>query len=519
MGRADAAGREHVGVARPAGVDRIDDRRLVVGHHARLGQPDADLAQHLGDVRQVRIDRAAREDLVADDDQARGDRACSLRSSIASQPRLKAPRTARCKTRPGSLPALLSGFGLECPLTIAGARLAQDPGREHVRGPKLIGHSHRAEHWLLWQNLAHRSSSACAKLSGALGDLGTLLPLMLGSIAVVGLAPLPVLAGFAIFYIATAAWYRLPIPVQPMKAVAVVLLTAELSPAALAASGVMLGAALLLLGLTGWITRLARIVPQSVLAGLQLGLGLALALLSLELMATAPLLAILTVGLLVGLLLVPRAPSALIALVAAIVLAPLLGRRGNGPRRGLAGGAAARRLAVCGRAGRRVLAPRAAAAFAHLHQCGPADRAGGGRLFRRARRACHAPAAVGHERPRELAADAARRPADVPRCWRARGALAVRRAQRHGTLAAGPGAARRGAAAGRPRPRAARRDPGGGAGRAAGDGRGRAGAEPAAVRLQAFLLARDRRDGGGHALGRSVLWPPGRLGGGSRAAR
>jgi hypothetical protein len=36
----------------------------------------------------------------------------------------------------------------------------------------------------------------------------------------------------------------------------------------------MIGAALLVLGLT--ITRLARLVPQSVLAGLQLGLGLAL---------------------------------------------------------------------------------------------------------------------------------------------------------------------------------------------------------------------------------------------------
>jgi MFS superfamily sulfate permease-like transporter len=112
--------------------------------------------------------------------------------------------------------------------------------------------------------------------------------------------------------------------------VAVVLLTAELSPAALAASGVMLGAALLLLGLTGWITRLARIVPQSVLAGLQLGLGLALALLSLDLMATAPLLAILTLGLLLGLLLVPRAPAALIALLAAIVLAQGLGVPGTG---------------------------------------------------------------------------------------------------------------------------------------------------------------------------------------------
>src|SRR3546814_4326656 len=65
------------------------------------------------------------------------------------------------------------------------------------------------------------------ELSGALGDLGTLLPLMLGAIAVTGLAPLPVLAGFAVFYIATAFYYRLPIPVQPMKATAAVLLTAR----------------------------------------------------------------------------------------------------------------------------------------------------------------------------------------------------------------------------------------------------------------------------------------------------
>jgi hypothetical protein len=161
------------------------------------------------------------------------------------------------------------------------------------------------------------------ELSGALGDLGTLLPLMLGTIAVVGLAPMPVLAGFAVFYIATAAYYRLPIPVQPMKAVAAVLLTAHLSPAALGASGVIIGAALLVLGLT--ITRLARLVPQSVLAGLQLGLGLALSLVSLVLMTSAPAVAIVTMALVLGLLLVPRYPSALIALAAAIVLAQALG--------------------------------------------------------------------------------------------------------------------------------------------------------------------------------------------------
>lgn len=159
------------------------------------------------------------------------------------------------------------------------------------------------------------------ELNGALGDLGTLLPLMLGVIVVLGLAPMPVLLGFAAFYLMTALYYRLPIPVQPMKAVAAVALTAGIAPASLAASGVIIGVVLLVLGLTGWITKLARLVPQSVLSGLQLGLGLALAHVSVGLMAPAPVIAAVTLALLVGLMLVPRLPSALIALAVAVVLA------------------------------------------------------------------------------------------------------------------------------------------------------------------------------------------------------
>lgn len=162
------------------------------------------------------------------------------------------------------------------------------------------------------------------EIGGALGDLGTLLPLMLGVIAVAGLAPTPVLLGFAAFYLATALVYRLPIPVQPMKAVAAVLLTAQISGAELVASGVAIGAVMLLLGITSWIDRVARAVPQSVLAGLQLGLGLALALVALGLLGTAPVAGAMILGLLLALLLVPRYPAALIALVAAIVLAQVL---------------------------------------------------------------------------------------------------------------------------------------------------------------------------------------------------
>lgn len=164
--------------------------------------------------------------------------------------------------------------------------------------------------------------------SGALGDLGTLLPLMLGAIAVAGLAPLPVVLGFAVAYLATGLFYRLPIPVQPMKAVAAVLMTAAVTPASLAASGVMLGAILLVLGTTGWIDRLGRLIPQSVLAGLQLGLGAALALVSLDLMRSAPGLALATLLLLLVLQHLRRLPAALMALLFAVLAGFALGRPG-----------------------------------------------------------------------------------------------------------------------------------------------------------------------------------------------
>lgn len=154
--------------------------------------------------------------------------------------------------------------------------------------------------------------------SGALGDLGTLLPLMLGTIVVVGLAPMPVVLGFAVSYIATAFWYRLPIPVQPMKAVAAVLLTAKTSPESLAASGAMIGGILLILGGTGLIDRIGRLVPQSVLTGLQLGLGITLSLVAFDLIATAPALGLALV-LLIAALLRSRLPAAAVAVICALV--------------------------------------------------------------------------------------------------------------------------------------------------------------------------------------------------------
>ena len=165
--------------------------------------------------------------------------------------------------------------------------------------------------------------------SGALGDLGTLIPLGLGAVGLAGLAPVPVLLGFAVFYIATGLYYRLPVPVQPMKAVTALLLTTQVSSQSLVASGVLIGGILLILGLTGWINGAARLIPRSVLSGLQLGLGLMLAHMSFGLMATSLPLGFVTLALLgVTLKLFPHWPAALIGLAGSVALGTFLGAQG-----------------------------------------------------------------------------------------------------------------------------------------------------------------------------------------------
>ena len=152
---------------------------------------------------------------------------------------------------------------------------------------------------------AHRFVLEC---SGACGDLGTFIPHVLGAITVAGLAPAGVLFGFAAFLIATGLFYGLPLPVQPMKAVSAVILTGGLRPGEVAAAGIMIGTVLLALGVTGWIGWLARAIPQSVSAGLQLGLGLLMAVLGLKLMLQTPWLGVGALALLFALMRVPRCP-------------------------------------------------------------------------------------------------------------------------------------------------------------------------------------------------------------------
>ncbi len=127
------------------------------------------------------------------------------------------------------------------------------------------------------------------ELSGSVADFGTFLPLVIGVLAIQGFDGAGVLTGFGLFALIVALVYRRPIPIQPMKAVAALIIVGALTPAQAMASGVIIGGVLLILALSGVVSRIARLVPMSVIMGIQFGVGAQLALLGGQLVFDQPL--------------------------------------------------------------------------------------------------------------------------------------------------------------------------------------------------------------------------------------
>jgi hypothetical protein len=115
------------------------------------------------------------------------------------------------------------------------------------------------------------------ELAGSVGDLGTDLPLIVGMIVTAGLDPASVLVTFGLFQIATGVLYGLPMPMQPLKAMAAVVIAGGATAAELYGGGLAIGAVMLVLSLTGSLTWLARVISKPVVRGIQIGLGLMLA--------------------------------------------------------------------------------------------------------------------------------------------------------------------------------------------------------------------------------------------------
>ena len=114
------------------------------------------------------------------------------------------------------------------------------------------------------------------ELAGAFGDLGTLLPIVVAMIFINKLSPSSVFLTFGLFYLVSGYYFRLPIPVQPLKAVGAIAIAypAVITESVIGASGIIFSIFLLVFSLSGMIDQLAKLFSQAVVRGIQLTLGL-----------------------------------------------------------------------------------------------------------------------------------------------------------------------------------------------------------------------------------------------------
>jgi SulP family sulfate permease len=111
------------------------------------------------------------------------------------------------------------------------------------------------------------------ELAGALGDLGTLLPIAIAMVLFNGLNPLGLFLSIGVFYILSGMYYGITVPVQPMKVIGAYAIATAMSASQILASSLLMGIFLLLVGLTGAIDLIRKWTPKSVIRGVQLSTG------------------------------------------------------------------------------------------------------------------------------------------------------------------------------------------------------------------------------------------------------
>lgn len=110
--------------------------------------------------------------------------------------------------------------------------------------------------------------------SGAVADLGVLVPIAVALVVANHLSATAVLLPAALGYLLVAAVYRVPVAVQPLKAFGAIAIAAGAGADVIAAGALLLGAAFLVLGSTGLLDRAARLFPTALIRGIQLTVGL-----------------------------------------------------------------------------------------------------------------------------------------------------------------------------------------------------------------------------------------------------
>ena len=158
------------------------------------------------------------------------------------------------------------------------------------------------------------------ELAGSMGDFGTLFPLAIGYFVVNGLNPAGLLVMMGLANIVTGVIYRLPMPIEPKKVLAVVAISQRWSPSLIYASGFGTGVIWLILAFTGLIQKIAAITPTSVVRGIQVALGILLAIEGFKMVSTGWILGVASIIIVIVLRKSRYAPAAIVLMVLGIAV-------------------------------------------------------------------------------------------------------------------------------------------------------------------------------------------------------
>jgi MFS superfamily sulfate permease-like transporter len=128
------------------------------------------------------------------------------------------------------------------------------------------------------------------ELAGAFGDLGTLIPFVVGFIVVTKIDPLGILFMFGLSELVVGLYYKTPIPVQPMKAIggAAIASGGAVSAGMICGAGLFTGLFWFIVGASKTENLVTQFASKPVIRGIVLGLGLMFVTEGIKMMLVAP---------------------------------------------------------------------------------------------------------------------------------------------------------------------------------------------------------------------------------------
>ncbi len=159
------------------------------------------------------------------------------------------------------------------------------------------------------------------EFAGAFGDLGTLIPFVVGYIVVNKIDPVGILVSLGILKIFVGLYFKTPVPIQPMKAIgaAAIANPGTVTQGMIWGSGLFSALIWILLAVTGAITWLSKITPKPVIRGIMLGLGISFIIEGLKMMSGQWVIAAVAMVIAFLLLTNKRLPAMLVLLCLGIV--------------------------------------------------------------------------------------------------------------------------------------------------------------------------------------------------------